>query len=607
MDRPGLSVSRAFSLGSNVTDAPDNFTRDRFAELAAAIDGDQTVDSSLGEAGDSYPVSLEVVRRCCDEPLNDTGNSQRLLAHFGRDMLHVREVGWHIYDGRRWCREGGDEQAVLWAQRTAARIALEADELTMTPSERMAVERAGEAEGQLDTLESVASPTDEQRAQMRVLRNIVDAGEEAQAQLESRQGKRRTFAVTSGNSGRIAGMIAQALPHVTVEPGAMDAEPTAINVENGTLRFDRLEEDDPDGTEATGYKRTVYRPRLDPHRREDRIAKMMPVEFDRAAICPRFDAFMTRFQPNANIRQFLQSYLGYAMTGLTGEQCLAFLHGLGANGKSTLVEIVCRVMGDYALTLSFESLAGENGRRGDQASPDLARLPGARLVRASEPERGVHFKEALLKSLTGGEPMLVRHLHKGFFEFRPSFKLVLSGNHKPQIGGVDHGIWRRMRLVPWTVTIPDDERRPIEDVLAEFWQERAGILNWLLEGVAKYLAEGLSVPPEISKATADYRADMDMVGGFVTDCVTIDKSDPPSTVLAREMYQAYKVWCLANSYPSYKERGFAQVMAEKGFVRKREAAGRKYLYVRLHDVPKNIRADDRQPPEIDPPDDEVPM
>src|SRR5262249_2140373 len=141
-----------------------------------------------------------------------------------------------------------------------------------------------------------------------------------------------------------------------------------------------------------------------------------------------------------NIRRFLQSWMGYCITGLTDEQALVYFHGNGANGKSTFVDTICRLMGTYSRTLSFESLAGEQGKRGDQATPDITRLPGSRLVRASEPERGVAFKESLLKSLTSGENLLARHLHEKFFEFKPTFKLVLSGNHKPEIGGVDHGI-----------------------------------------------------------------------------------------------------------------------------------------------------------------------
>jgi putative DNA primase/helicase len=343
---------------------------------------------------------------------------------------------------------------------------------------------------------------------------------------------------------------------------------------------------------------------LQEHRRADLISKVAPVKYDPKAECPNFLAFLERFQTSEPIRRFLQVWLGYCITGLTSEQALVFFHGLGANGKSTLIEAICRLMGSYALTLSFESLAGENGRRGDQATPDIARLPGARLVRASEPERGVQFKEALLKSLTGGEPMLARHLHQGFFEFRPIFKLVLSGNHKPEIGGVDHGIWRRMRLVPWGVTLTDEQRRPQEEVLAEFKAEGSGILNWLVEGVRAYLIEALVIPPEIAEATADYREEMDPIGGFVRDCVEIVPDEPGkarASVTARDMFEAFVAWCEANAVRPWKEKSFGLAMPQKGFKKTNDRV-RLYLDVRLHDVPdRRARAPgDGPPPPNDP-------
>jgi putative DNA primase/helicase len=579
------------------------------------VDGDQSAFDDGADLGrlpdDAGELSIEKIEICALEPQNDTGNGQRLLTWFGDDLLHVREIGWHAWTGTHWDREGGEEITTRRAQITAARIALEADYIAATPSERKAIEAAAGAAREIADLEKQETDlTDDQEIRLEALEAIVHAGKVAAGELKKRQLMRRKYAVSSGNASKIGGMISQALPHCTVPPEKLDADPLQFNVENGTLRFVCDVTDDPDGSEATGFKNKKWRVAIEPHNQRDRIAKLAPVTYDAAAACPHFIAFLDRFQPNHAIRGFLQAYLGYAMTGSTGEQCLIFLHGLGANGKSTLIEIVCRILGGYALTLSFESLAGENGRRGDQASPDLARLPGARLVRASEPERGVHFKESLLKSLTGGEPMLVRHLHQGFFEFSPAFKLVLSGNHKPEIGGVDHGIWRRMRLIPWDVTISDADRRPIEDVLAEFWQERAGILNWLLDGALKYLAEGLQVPAEIADATAEYREEMDPIEGFVGACITrVTPADdaPMQWVAARQMYDAFAAWAEANAVRAWKEKAFGQAMQQKGFHRDRTATTRRYLNVKLHDVPQRaVRSNrDNDPPH--PADDVVPL
>lgn len=556
-------------------------------------------DPATGGA-DADALDDDLIIKCSIEPLNDTGNGARLLTYFGDDLLHVRNVGWHAWIGTRWLAEGGEEIVSRSAQQTAARIALEADFLSATPSERLAIEAADDAIPLFDQLEKKGELSDAEKAEKRRLSVIIQNGEIAGDALKGRKVKRRAFAVTSGNTGRIVGMIAQAVPHRTVKPDALDRDALKFNCENGTLVFEASQEVDmdcPDPDETRYIER--WHARLQPHDRGDMITKIAPVAFNPKAECPRFMAFLDLFQPNMAVRNFLQAYHGYALTGLTGEQCLEFNYGLGANGKSTFIDIVARIMGDYALTLAFESLAGESGKRGDQATPDIARLPGARLVRASEPERGVHFKESLLKSLTGGEPMLARHLHKGFIEFLPEFKLVLSANTKPEIGGVDHGIWRRMRLVPWEVTIPEADRRPIEEVMAELWEERSGILNWLVAGAERYLAEGLIVPQEIVDATAEYREDMDPVGAFVLDCVTKVAAPPPNEepqkVSARVMYDAFSAWAHHNSVRPWREKAFATAMSQKGFAKVRERQGRYYLDVLLHDVPSVAKGDNRPP------------
>lgn len=296
------------------------------------------------------------------------------------------------------------------------------------------MDAASQARDQLAAIERAkgAEARKDQRWQM--LMRIVELGNAAQAALNARQIARCKYSVSSGNAGKIRGMLDQALPYRTVTVDHLDADELAFNVENGTVRFLHDEVPDPDASDHSGKMIKRWRVELVPHDRADNITKVAPVEYDPMAPCPNFDAAVRRFLPVEPVRDFVQRYHGYALTGLTGEQCFVFSYGTGANWKSTFVEVVARIMGPYCATIAFESLSGDQQRSGSQATPDLARLPGARLVRASEPERGVQFKEALIKSLTGGEPMLVRSLNKEFFEFRPTFKLVLSGNHKPEIG-----------------------------------------------------------------------------------------------------------------------------------------------------------------------------
>jgi putative DNA primase/helicase len=456
----------------------------------------------LAPSEDVAQIDPALIETCTKLPQNDTGNGQRLLTYFGSDLLHVRDIGWHAWDGRRWQREGGEEVAILHAQRTAPRIALEADHIGATLPEKRVIDAADAAEWQLIALEkSRAEWTDLDKVRAADLQRMIDARNAARVAIGKRQTARHKFAVSSGNAARIRAMLDQARPHCSAAPNELDADPLAFNVENGTLYFVRVEDEESD-PDAPCYRWHV---KLRPHDRAALVSRLAPVSYDPAAQCPTFMASLERFQPNENVRRFLQCYHGYALTGLTGEQCLAFYYGNGSNWKSTFLEIISRVMGDYATSLNFESLTGENPRSGSQASPDIARLPGRRLVRASEPERGVHFKEGLIKSLTSGEPLLTRHNFKDFFEFRPVFKLALSGNHKPQIGGVDHGIWRRIRFVLWPVRIEDAERRDMDEVI---------------DGALRYLVQGLETPQEVIDATETYREETDPVGSFIADCAT---------------------------------------------------------------------------------------
>jgi putative DNA primase/helicase len=564
--------------------------------------GDDEVDPADDERPeDEADIAREVLIACSHEPQNDTGNGARLLHHFGADLLHVRNVGWHAWAGTHWENEGGNEMATRRAHKTAERILLEADVMAATPKEQAAIDAASQARDAMGAIEKSKGQVDARKDQQwQMLSRVVDAGAEAQAALKGRQIARRKYSVSSGNAGKVRGMLDQALPYRTVKIDALDADPLAFNVLNGTLRFVCDEMPDPDASDHSGKTIKQWRVELTEHRQRDHITKVAPVEYDKDARCPHFDVAVKRFLPIEPVRDFVQRFHGYALTGMVGEQCFVFSYGTGANWKSTFVEIVARIMGPYCATINFESLSGDQQRSGSGPSPDLARLPGARLVRASEPERGVQFKEALIKSLTGGEPMLVRSLNKEFFEFRPTFKMILSGNHKPEIGGVDHGIWRRVKFVPWPVTIADHERRPMDEVMSEIEPERSGILNWLIAGALDYLNNGLRTPPEVADATAEYRDEMDPVGTFVGACVESVPSNPDgspaSVVTAREMYDAFASWAIANAVRPWKEKSFGQAMGQKGFAKHRAEKGVRYLHVRLKNVPAAPRRRADEPP-----------
>jgi putative DNA primase/helicase len=225
----------------------------------------------------------------------------------------------------------------------------------------------------------------------------------------------------------------------------LDADKMRINVNNGTLVVRR--QDDGDYVSFQPY---------DP---ADLITKLAPVDFDPDATCEVFDTFLAKVQPRHEMREFIQQWLGLSLTGDVSEQKLAFFYGKGGNGKSVLIDAVSYVAGDYGETVPIETFLDQGkARSAGQATPDLAILPGVRMLRTSEPEKGSKLAEAMIKLVTGGEPIQARHLNRDFFKFYPQFKLTMSGNYRPQISGTDEGIWRRVRLVPFSVIVPKEER-----------------------------------------------------------------------------------------------------------------------------------------------------
>jgi putative DNA primase/helicase len=470
-----------------------------------------------------------------DKERNDVGNAERFLARHGQDLLYVRDVGWHVWSGTHWARTGADEAVKQKAHATARSVAEEVDAM------------------------QGAAPPDHVSA----------------ADWKDKQAELLKWSVASGNSTRLRAMVEEAAPYLSVPPDMLDADPLLLNLANGTLRLADACED------------------LRPHSRGDRLGKIINVTFDPAATCPQFDAFMARVQPDADLRRFLQVWSGYCLTGLTGEQKLIFNYGEGGNGKSVFIDLVAKIMGPYAASLPFASLLRDDRKRGSEATPDLARLPGARLVRASEPESGARFAEATIKAITGGEEITVRHLNQGFFDFVPQFKITLSGNHKPSIRGQDRGIWRRFLLVPWEENIPDDEQD--KDLPAKLWRERSGVLNWMLDGVRIWLEQGLVIPDRIRAATDEYKSDSDPLGRFIAECI---EAAPGTNIQARTMYNAFAAWCRSNAIKPWSETAFGRALPERG-IEKSDGRIRVYMNVRLVDVPE----DDAEPPPANGPED----
>ncbi|MEW6658018.1 MAG: phage/plasmid primase, P4 family [Thermodesulfobacteriota bacterium] len=319
-------------------------------------------------------------------------------------------------------------------------------------------------------------------------------------------------------------------PGIPVLPEHLDQAPWLFNVLNGTLD---LQSGD-----------------LIPHRRADLITKLAPVEYDPQAQCPAWWAFLEKIMNgDGAMMEFLQKAAGYALTGDTREQCLFFLYGLGANGKTTFLETLQALWGDYAKRTSTETFLV---KKGNSIPNDVAALRGARLVAAVEVESGRRLAEVLLKEMTGGDTMTARFLRAEFFEFKPEFKIFLAANHKPVIRGTDNGIWRRIHLIPFTVQIPKDQQD--KELPAKLRAELPGILNWAVEGCLQWQHEGLTPPPEVRMATNTYREEMDPLCGFIGECCVLT---PGAEAMAKDLYKAYTAWA--------EESGEKQPMSQKEF------------------------------------------
>lgn len=277
---------------------------------------------------------------------------------------------------------------------------------------------------------------------------------------------------------------------------------------------------------------------------KDYFTKSIAAHYDVNAKCPLWDKFLHEiFAGDEDMIRYIQKAVGYSLTGSTQEQCAFLLIGDGCNGKSTFLDIIRQLFGDYASNIQAESLMIRNNNNG--INSDIARLRGARLVTSAEPNEGLRLNEGLIKQLTGGDIVTARKLYGDEFEFKPEFKLWMAANHKPVIRGNDHGIWRRMHIVPFSVQIPKEK---IDKTLTDkLLTEIDGIFQWALEGLRLYQSEWLELPEMVSAATAEYRMEMDVVARFLEECT---ENSFAGMVRASDLYQTFALWAKNNNeYP----------------------------------------------------------
>jgi P4 family phage/plasmid primase-like protien len=382
---------------------------------------------------------------------------------------------------------------------------------------------------------------------MRLAKEAVESiFDEARAAGATRQAEELAkWAVRSQDAPRLDALlkVAQTERAVALDPAAFDKDSWLLNVENGTLDL------------RTGNLRE--------HRQGDLITRLSPVAFDRLAEAPRWRAFLDRVLPDPEVQRFVQRLVGYWLTGDTSEQVVVILYGTGANGKTVFVEAVRDVLGNYAASTPFDSFLAR--RTTGQPRDDLARLDGARLVTAAEPSEGARLDEGVVKALTGADTVTARHLYGTYFDFRPTFKIVLTVNHRPHITGTDLGIWRRVRLVPFTVTIAEKDQD--RELAARLCAEAPGILRWAVEGCRDRQAHGLGTPGAVCAATAAYREDEDTLGPFLVECCTLG---PERRVTAKDLHAAYQRWCQENGEEPVSQKVLGSRLSQRpGLSRKR--------------------------------------
>jgi putative DNA primase/helicase len=312
-------------------------------------------------------------------------------------------------------------------------------------------------------------------------------------------------------------------------------------------------------------------------RPEDYITKTTAVAPAPAGTpCPLWDTFLRRITGRDDeLRLYLQRFFGYTLTGTIREHAFVFAHGGGANGKSVTVNKLSGILGDYSIAVPTEMLMVSHNERHPE---ELSRLRGVRHAVGNETEEGTRWAEAKIKRLTGGDPIPARYMRQNTFEFAPAFKLVIVGNHRPSLRGIDEAMRRRLHLVPFTVTIPENERDPgLPERLRAEWP---AILRWAIDGCLAWQCEGLNPPAAVRSATADYLDAEDALTLWIEESAELD---PNAWEASGVLFSSWKRWAERAGEFVGPQKRFAGALEERGFVPKRHTGGiRGFRGIRLN-------------------------
>jgi putative DNA primase/helicase len=350
------------------------------------------------------------------------------------------------------------------------------------------------------------------------------------------------------SSGRITAMVhlSRGAPGLLVEHEQLDANPDILNVRNGTidLRTGDLRKHDP----------------------ADLCTLQVPVDYDPDARSERWERCLETWQPDAEMRAYLQLEAGAATTGHSTET-LSVHWGPGANGKSRFWGAIADTLGPYAVVPHKSLLVAQ---KYEQHGTEIAKLFRKRLAVASETDAGAKLGDEKIKNLTGNDRQTGRRMREDPWEFQPTHTIIVFSNHKPQVQGRDEGIWRRLRLIPWTVTIPEHERD--EHLAARLRDEREAILAWCVEGARRYLADGFAPPDPVRQATAEYRADEDTARRAASELLTV--TDNPSDWLwSADIVDAVSDWASTQGFDTPPIEQITDILKAEGCTNTRRSVG----------------------------------
>ena len=438
---------------------------------------------------------------------DDTGNAERFYDTFGESVRYnYTAKSWMYYDGRRWCEDA-----------TGA-------------VKRMTDEIVEEMRHGLETYLETAPP---------------DMDRE-----ESEKSYRRHVKASRSSKGKIA-MLKEAEHRVPIMPAGLDKHTSLLNVTNGIINL------------RTGE--------LLPHDRKYLLSKICYTEYTDKIDYPLWEKFLSEiFDGDHDLIRYVQKAIGYSLTGSVQEQCAFFLYGTGRNGKSTFLDVIGEIMGDYAVNIQPETIMVKQANGGPTS--DIARLKGARFVTTSETAEGARINEGLLKQITGDGKVTASKKYENEFEFAPELKLWMGTNHKPIIRGTDLGIWRRLRLIPFTVQIP--ENKVDKRLKHKLRQEMPGILKWAVDGCLLWQREGLKAPAAVEAASKEYKGEMDVLAAFLDEC-----TEQGGEVNSGDLFRAYAAWAKDSTEYEMRAPTFGREMAKR--FEKRRSNGTIYVGVSL--------------------------